>query len=89
MTGLMSHVMHDEYGVQLKPMGMNMDNYVPDTSKCTQMQINMGTCVTGITDSSYDWAVKLKTGLQDGAVTVSWEANEVCNMGMENGRNLI
>ena len=80
MTGLMSHVMHDEYGVQIKPMGMNMDNYIPDTSNCTSMQISMGTCTTGITGSSHDWAVKLKTGLQDGAVTVSWEANENVNI---------
>ncbi len=39
MTGQMSHLMHDENGVEIKPMGMNMDNYIPDTSNCTQMQI--------------------------------------------------
>ena len=76
MTGQMSHVVHDENGVQIKPMGMNMDNFIPDTSGCTMMQINMGTCEQGVTNSSHDWAVKLKTGLQNGAVTVSWEANE-------------
>ena len=80
MTGQMSHLMHDENGVEIKPMGMNMDNYIPDTSGCTQMQINMGTCETGVTNSSHDWAVKLKTGLQDGAVTVTWEANEDVNI---------
>jgi len=59
MTGQMSHAVHDENGVQIKPMGMNMNNYG-----------------TSITHSAHDWAVKLKTGFQDGAVTVSWEANE-------------
>ena len=76
MTGLMSKVVHDQNGVQVKAMGMNMDNLVPDTSGCSQMQINMGTCTQGVTNSAYDWAVKLKTELQDGGVTVSWELND-------------
>ena len=74
MTGLMSKVVHDENNITVKPMGMNMNNFTPGT--CTQMQINMGTCSIGIGNSSHDWAVKLKTQLQDGAVTVSWEVNE-------------
>ena len=74
MTGQMSHVLHNENGVTVKAMGMNMDNYTPGT--CTQMQINMGTCSVGIGNSSHDWAVKLKTDLQNGAVTVAWEVND-------------
>ena len=73
-AGLMSKVVHDENNITVKPMGMNMNNFTPGT--CTQMQINMGTCSIGIGNSSHDWAVKLKTQLQDGAVTVSWEVNE-------------
>ena len=74
MTGLGTHAMHDRNGVEIKPMGMNMDNYTPGS--CTMMEINMNMCTIGVGQSSHDWAAKLKTGLQDGAVTVSWEANE-------------
>jgi hypothetical protein len=64
MTGTMSHAVHDENGVEVKPMGMNMDNYMNGKQK----------------NSSYDAAVKIKTGLQDGAVTVTWEANDDINI---------
>ena len=74
MTGQMSHAVHDQNGIQVKAMGMNMDNYTPGT--CTAMQISMGTCSIGLGHSSHDWAVKLKTDLQDGAVSVAWEVNE-------------
>ena len=75
LTGQMSKVVHDTNGIQIKPMGMNMDNY-SDGANCTPMQKMMGTCVQGITTSPHDWAVKLKTNQRDGGVTVSWEANE-------------
>jgi len=75
LTGQMSKVVHDSNGIQVKPMGMNMDNY-SDGADCTPMQIMMNMCVMGITNSAHDWAVKLKTNQQDGGVTVSWEANE-------------
>lgn len=74
LTGQSSKEVHNENNITVTPMGMNMDNYTPGT--CTQMQINMGTCSVGIGHSSHDWAVKLKTNHQDGAVTVSFEANE-------------
>ena len=61
LTGQMSKQVHNENGVIVKPMGMNMDN-----------QMMSGT----ISNSSHDWAAKLKTDYQNGAVTVSWEANE-------------
>ena len=74
LTGQMSKQVHNENGVIVKPMGMNMDNYTPGT--CTQMQINMNMCNVGLSQSSHDYAAKLKTDYQNGGVTVSWEANE-------------
>jgi len=64
MTGQMSKVVHDEDGIQIKPMGMNMGNYMMMNQK----------------NSSYDVAIKLKTGLQDGAISVTWEVNEDINI---------
>ena len=78
MTGQMSHAVHDENGVTVKAMGMNMDNY---HTSCSMMQKNMGMCtMVGHESSSYDWAVKLKTNVQDGAVSVTWEVNEDINI---------
>ena len=79
MTGQMSKTVHDENGIQIKPMGMNMDSYSAGTESCMDMGMGMQMCTTsgeGQQVSSFDYAVKLKTKQQDGAVTVSWEANE-------------
>jgi hypothetical protein len=72
MTGDMMHKVHDENGVTIKPMGMNMGN--------TMEMTMMGKTKYSFMMSAYDVAVKLGTGLQDGAVTVSWEANEDINI---------
>ena len=72
MTGKAMNVVHDENGMQIKTMGMNMDNIMPMTM--------MGTTTYSWMMSAYDVAVKLPTGTQDGAVTVSWEANEDVNI---------
>ena len=72
MTGKAMNVVHDENGMQIKTMGMNMDNIMAMTM--------MGTTTYSWMMSAYDVAVKLPTGTQDGAVTVSWEANEDVNI---------
>jgi hypothetical protein len=78
LTGQSSKDVHDENNVQINPMGMNMNNY---HTTCNMMQRTMGMCTTtGLETSSHDWAVKLKTDHQDGAVTVSWQANEDVNV---------
>ena len=68
LTGKSMHVVHDENNMQIKTMGMNMDNIMPMTM--------MGKTTYDFMMSAYDVAVKLPTNVQDGAVTVSWEANE-------------
>ena len=74
LTGQSSKEVHNENGSVVTPMGMNMDNY---HTTCTMMQKNMGMCSkVGLEQSPHDWAVKLKTDHQNGAVTVAWEANE-------------
>ena len=78
LTGQMSKKVYEENGVTVKPMGMNMNNYSTGSTSCMMMGM-MEMCTTtpaGIDHSSHDWAVKLKTDFQNGAVTVSWEANE-------------
>ena len=72
MTGKAMNVVHDENGMQIKTMGMNMDNIMAMTM--------MGTTTYSWMMSAYDVAVKLPTGTQDGAITVSWEANEDVNI---------
>jgi len=72
MTGKNMGVVHDENGVQIKTMGMNMDNIMPMTM--------MGKTTYDWMMSAHDVAVKLPTGTQDGAVTVTWEANEDVNI---------
>jgi len=68
MTGKSMHVVHDENNIQIKTMGMNMDNIMAMTM--------MGKTTYSWMMSAHDVAVKLPTKLQNGAVTVSWEANE-------------
>jgi hypothetical protein len=68
MTGKAMHVVHDENDMQIKTMGMNMDNLMPMGSGYSFMK------------SAHDVAVKLPTGLQDGAITVNWEINEDVNI---------
>ena len=70
MTGTAMNKVHDENGVQIKTMGMSMDNLMP----------MMGGSSYRFMMSAHDVAVKLPTGLQDGAVTVAWEANEDINI---------
>ena len=72
MTGKAMNKVHEENGVNIKTMGMNMDNLMGMTM--------MGTTTYSWMMSAYDVAVKLPTGTQDGAVTVSWEANEDVNI---------
>jgi hypothetical protein len=72
MTGKAMNKVHEENGVNIKTMGMNMDNLMGMTM--------MGTTTYSWMMSAYDVAVKLPTGTQDGAVTVSWEANEDINI---------
>jgi len=72
MTGEKDFVVHDENGVEIKAMGMNMDNIMPMTM--------MGVTTYDWMMSAHDVAVKLPTGTQDGAVTVNWEANEDINI---------
>ena len=72
MTGEKDFVVHDENGVEIKAMGMNMDNIMPMTM--------MGVTTYDWMKSAHDVAVKLPTGTQDGAVTVNWEANEDINI---------
>ena len=68
MTGKSMHVVHDENNIQIKTMGMNMDNIMAMTM--------MGKTTYSWMMSAHDVAVKLPTKLQEGGVTVSWEANE-------------
>ena len=72
MTGKAMNIVHDENDMQIKTMGMNMDNIMEMTM--------MGKTTYKFMMSAYDVAVKLPTGTQDGAVTVSWEANEDVNI---------
>ncbi len=67
MTGKAMNKVHEENGVNIKTMGMNMDNLMAPMMS--------GGAYTWM-KSAYDVAVKLPTGTQDGAVTVSWEAND-------------
>ncbi len=67
MTGKAMNKVHEENGVNIKTMGMNMDNLMAPMMP--------GGAYTWM-KSAYDVAVKLPTGTQDGAVTVSWEAND-------------
>jgi hypothetical protein len=68
MTGENMFKVHDENGVAIKTMGMKMDNIM----KMTMMGVDKYTFMM----SAHDVAVKIPTGTQDGAVTVSWEVNE-------------
>jgi len=72
MTGENMFKVHDENNIQIKTMGMNMDNIMAMTM--------MGKTTYSWMMSAHDVAVKLPTGTQDGAVTVSWEANEDVNI---------
>jgi len=72
MTGENMFVVHDENDMQIKTMGMNMDNIMTMTM--------MGNTKYMWMMSAYDVAVKIPTGTQDGAVTVNWEANENVNI---------
>ena len=72
LTGEKMFKVHDENGVTIKTMGMNMDNIMPMTM--------MGVTTYDWMMSAHDVAVKLPTGTQDGAVTVTWEANEDVNI---------
>jgi len=72
MTGENMFKVHDENGVTIKTMGMNMDNIMAMTM--------MGTTTYSWMMSAHDVAVKIPTGTQDGAVTVNWEANEDVNI---------
>jgi len=72
MTGEKMFVVHDENDMQVKTMGMNMDNIMTMTM--------MGKTKYMWMMSAHDVAVKLPTGTQDGAVTVNWEANDNVNI---------
>jgi len=72
MTGEKMFKVHDENGVTVKTMGMNMDNIMTMTM--------MGKTKYMWMMSAHDVAVKLPTGTQDGAVTVNWEANDNINI---------
>jgi len=72
MTGENMFKVHDGNNIQIKTMGMNMDNIMAMTM--------MGKTTYSWMMSAHDVAVKLPTGTQDGAVTVSWEANEDVNI---------
>ena len=72
LTGEKDFKVHDENGVTIKAMGMNMDNIMPMTM--------MGVTTYDWMMSAHDVAVKIPTGTQDGAVTVTWEANEDVNI---------
>ena len=72
MTGEAMFKVHQENGVTVKTMGMNMDNIMAMTM--------MGSTTYDWMMSAHDVAVKIPTGTQDGAVTVNWEANEDVNI---------
>ena len=72
MTGEAMFKVHQENGVTIKTMGMNMDNIMAMTM--------MGSTTYDWMMSAHDVAVKIPTGTQDGAVTVNWEANEDVNI---------
>ena len=72
LTGENMFVVHDENDMQIKTMGMNMDNIMAMTM--------MGVTTYDWMMSAHDVAVKIPTGTQDGAVTVNWEANDNVNI---------
>jgi len=72
LTGENMFVVHDENDMQIKTMGMNMDNIMAMTM--------MGVTTYDWMRSAHDVAVKIPTGTQDGAVTVNWEANDNVNI---------
>ena len=72
LTGTPMGVVHNENNMVIRTMGMNMDNIMVMTM--------MGSTTYSWMMSAHDVAVKIATGTQDGAVTVSWEANEDVNI---------